>query len=491
MHRYESSVLDALKKSGKSSLSELVSASGIGRDEVMWALENLKEKGMVSISYEESGRISLSKEGKEYAKDGLPEELLVKNLVKGSLKAADLDGSQRIGLQWGKKLGLIDIDGGMLRLTAEGRRAATAGIAMGDLLRSISKNPDDIRTAMHDGSLLTELSRRGLVEVRKQSVISSVELTGEGRKHVDKEDTDLIEEVDRAVISSGSWKTHGLKKYDVMVDVERQVPAMKHPLKRLIDKLKDAYVGMGYTEISGPAVESSFWVFDSLFVPQDHPARDAQDTFYVSNLKNENFGKLAYVNTVKKAHKKGWHFEWREDIAGQMLLRTHTTSVSSRYLYKIIDALKKNPEDYTLPIKLFSVGRVFRNETVDYRHLADFYQHDGMVIGRNLTLSNLFDELTKLYGSLGVKIKFKPSYFPFVEPGVEFMAYYEGRDEWIELGGAGMIREEITGVSRKKISVLAWGPGLDRTMLIKDRSISNISELYNNGVGWLRSRRVV
>ncbi len=128
---------------------------------------------------------------------------------------------------------------------------------------------------------------------------------------------------------------------------------------------------------------------------------------------------------------------------------------------------------------------------MDYRHLADFYQHDGVIIGKDLTLSNLFDELTKIYAFIGIKIKFKPSYFPFVEPGVEYMAYHEERGEWIEIGGAGMFREEITGVKRNKLSVLAWGPGIDRTLLIKDSSISNISELYNNGIGWLRKRREI
>jgi phenylalanyl-tRNA synthetase alpha chain len=293
------------------------------------------------------------------------------------------------------------------------------------------------------------------------------------------------------MIASGSWTGRKFKRYDIGVRVEEQTPAMKHPLKRLIDQMKDAYVSMGYREVSGPAVESSFWVFDSLFVPQDHPARDAQDTFYASNLESAKFGNAPHVRIVKAAHLKGWHAKWSEEVAGRMVLRTHTTSVSSRHIYDIIHDMARNPGGYSLPIKLFSIGRVFRNEAVDYKHLADFYQHDGIVIGRDLTLSNLFDELTKIYDFLGIKIKFRPSYFPFVEPGVEFLARYEKNGEWIELGGAGVIREEITGVSRSKLSVLAWGPGLDRTLLIKDRSISSISELYNNGVGWLRSRRGV
>ena len=177
--------------------------------------------------------------------------------------------------------------------------------------------------------------------------------------------------------------------------------------------------------------------------------------------------------------------------ARQMVLRTHTTSVSSRYAYNIMNAISKDQESYQLPIKLFSIGRVFRNEAIDYRHLADLYQMDGLIIGKDLTMSNLFDTLKKVYDYAGIEIRFKPSYFPFVEPGAEFQAKLSDRDEWIEMGGAGLLREEITGVKRSKISALAWGAGLERILLVKDPTLTSITELYNNGLGWLRKRRLV
>ncbi len=491
VHKYELSVLDLLKEHRRMNLDELVSKLHLGKDKVMWALENLKEKGFITILHEERGKIRINREGIEYVRDGLPEEQLLRALENKKIYVSSLDEKGKIGFLWGKRLGLIEIAGGTLKPTARGREAAKNGVPMGELLREISKNPDDHELIEQNLEALSELSKRKLVDLDRHTEIKEIEITKTGAEAVHEGTADPIDQIDRGVIASGSWDARGFKRYDINVKVGRQIPAMKHPLKRLIDQLKDAYVSMGYQEISGPAVESSFWVFDSLFVPQDHPARDAQDTFYISNLENADFKNVPHVKTVKKAHQKGWHAKWREDVAGQMLLRTHTTSVSSRYLYSIVNDLKKNPDSYMLPIKLFSIGRVFRNESVDYRHLGDFYQHDGIIIGKNLTLSNLFDELTKIYKFLGVKIKFKPSYFPFVEPGVEFMAYYEKNKEWIELGGAGMLREEITGVKRSKLSVLAWGPGIDRTLLIKDQSISNISELYNNDIGWLRSRQEV
>ena len=491
MHKYELSVLGVLKESRSATLEQLVLGSKLGRDEVMWALENLREKGFVDVKYEVRDRITVSKEGMDYAEHGLPEEQLMKRMQTGHVKVSDLDDRGRIGLQWGKKLGLVEIAGGELKLTAKGKDAARDGLAAGRLLHGIAKNPNDKELISENADGIEELSRRRLIEVEKKTAIREVEITKKGGSATEQVPLDTIDRIDRSIIAGESWKGKKFKAYDVNVEVERQVPAMKHPLKRMIDRIKDAYVGMGYQEISGPAVESSFWVFDSLFVPQDHPARDAQDTFYISNLESAKLRGVPHVKTVKKAHARGWHAKWREDVAGQMLLRTHTTSVSSRYIYAIVEGLRKDPSRYNLPIKLFSIGRVFRNETVDYRHLADFYQHDGVVIGKDLTLSNLFDELTKIYSLIGVKIKFKPSYFPFVEPGVEYLAYYEKNDEWIEIGGAGMLREEITGVKRNKLTVLAWGPGIDRTLLIKDRSISNISELYNNGIGWLKERQEV
>ncbi|MDE1870408.1 MAG: phenylalanine--tRNA ligase subunit alpha, partial [Candidatus Micrarchaeota archaeon] len=130
-------------------------------------------------------------------------------------------------------------------------------------------------------------------------------------------------------------------------------------------------------------------------------------------------------------------------------------------------------------------------ENIDYKHLTDFYQSDGIIIGESLTMANLFDTLTRIYAALGIKVRFKPAYFPFVEPGAEVYAYHEQRKEWLEIAGCGILRREITGVSRKNVTVLAWGSSVERLLMIKDPEIERISDLYNNGVGWLRSKKLV
>ncbi len=492
MHKYESLVLKALSTKNNISLDELVLISELGRDEAMWALENLKSRGMVSVEYGEEEHVKISEEAKAYVKDGLPEEQLVKRLLSHEVEVADLiDSTSRIGLQWAKKNGLVEISQGKLKLTDQGKIVAQKGLGEGDLLRTLSSNNYDTKLLSQQREYLLSLVKRKLVTIERSRSMDKISITSQGSVAPRYHDADLIDQIDRSIISAETWKNKEFKKYDINVPVERKIPAIRSPIKRLIEQIKDAYASMGFQEISGPAVESAFWSFDSLFVPQDHPARDMQDTFYVSNPSRANIANLPQVKRVKRVHEKSWHAKWSEDIASQMVLRTQTTSVSSRYTYEIMNAMAKSDAQYSLPLKLFSVGRVFRNEAIDYRHLADFYQVDGLIIGKDLTLSNLFDTLKKIYAAIDIEIRFKPSYFPFVEPGAEFQAHLKDRDEWIELGGSGILREEITGVKRSKYTALAWGAGIERILLVKDPSLASISELYNNGLGWIRKRRLV
>ena len=290
------------------------------------------------------------------------------------------------------------------------------------------------------------------------------------------------------MIKGRLWSGKKFREYNVEAPVEPKEAAMGHPLRRTIDDLKNAYLSTGFREVSGPVIGPSFWSFDYLFMPQDHPARDVQDTFFLSSPKTIPIGERNLVSRIKEEHEKAWHIDWSEDMAVQAMPRTHMTSVTGRYINAIVESISKEPDKYELPVKIFSVGRVFRNENIDYKHLADFYQSDGIIIGKNLTLANLFDTLLKIYESLGIRIRFRPLYYPFVEPGVVVEVEFD--KEWLPLGGAGIIRREIVGVDRKKVNVLAWGLGVERILMVKDRDIKHISSLYGPSVGWLRERRI-
>ncbi len=493
MHKYESVLLNVLKKGKWVGLNDALKASRLKKDKLLWAVENLSSTGAIDSKRQETERIELSEEGKKYSVSGMPEELLLSSVSKGEVSVATLsDSLDQIGLQWAKKKGLVVISKGRLELTNEGKTAIRDGVEEGNALRELSSFPDAYsKLKGKRKEALQNLLKRGLIRLSKKNEIEGLRITEKGLKALESDSSEQIDELDRSMIMSRSWKDREFKPYNVTLEVEKEQIALRHPVKLTIRKIMEIYLSLGFVQITGPIIEPAFWVFDSLFVPQDHPARDLQDTFYLSNPERIDLRGEKSIERIKKAHLESWGGEWKAGTAEQALLRTHTTNISVRQINRIVDEIYAGKGMYQLPLKFFSVGRVFRNENIDYRHLTDFYQHEGIVIGRNLTLANLFDILVSIYKPLGLELRFRPSYFPFVEPGTEFYAYSGKSKEWIEMGGAGIIRREVTGVSRRGLTVLAWGPGLERIMLLKDPGIKSITELYNNDLGWLRKRRMV
>ena len=184
--------------------------------------------------------------------------------------------------------------------------------------------------------------------------------------------------------------------------------------------------------------------------------------------------------------KKGKHEEEEEELseeeAKKNVLRTHTTVLSA----KTIAALKK--ED--LPAKFFSVGRCFRNETLDWSHLFEFNQTEGIVIDPNANFRHLLGYLKEFFKKMGFEnARFRPAYFPYCEPSVEIDVWHPGKKVWFELGGAGIFRPEVTvPLLGEDIPVLAWGPGLDR-ILMDYYEIKDLRELYKNDLNQLRKMK--
>ena len=159
-----------------------------------------------------------------------------------------------------------------------------------------------------------------------------------------------------------------------------------------------------------------------------------------------------------------------------MVMRTHTTCVSVRNL------ADNKPDE----ARVFSVGRVFRNEKVTFKNLVEFHQIEGIVVGKDVTLRDLMGLLTKFYKKLGFdKIKFWPSFFPYTEPSLQSMVYHEGLGKWIELGGMGIFRPEVTKPLGVDNPVLAWGSGLERLVMLR-YGIDDVRKLYENDLDWLR-----
>lgn len=244
------------------------------------------------------------------------------------------------------------------------------------------------------------------------------------------------------------------------------------------------------TNYNSSFVESGFWNFDTLYVPQQHPARDLQDTFYISDPavadppRDDVTGAplTEYWNNVRDVHQEGkygsigYRYPWKEAESLRLVLRTHTTSVSAAMLYKLV----KNPG----PARYFSIDRVFRNETVDATHLAEFHQVEGVIADYNLTLGDLIGFMRTFFGKMGVhQLRFKPAYNPYTEPSMEIFGYHEGLGKWVEIGNSGMFRPEMLEAMGfpKDMRVHGWGLSLERPTMIRYK-VSNIRELLGHKV---------
>lgn len=274
-------------------------------------------------------------------------------------------------------------------------------------------------------------------------------------------------------------------------------------------------------------VESGFWNFDTLFVPQQHPARDMQDTFFISDppiadrpraypeadatmdiLESSNFrlfgnagdstskdssmpaGKVvkkardyeSYLKATREVHEVGSHgsigyrYPWSEDETRKLVLRTHTTAVSTWCLHR----LSENPR----PCRYFSIDRVFRNETVDATHLAEFHQIEGVIADFGLTLGGLMKFLEDFFGKIGIEgLRFKPAYNPYTEPSMEIFGYHKGLGKWVEIGNSGLFRPEMleTMGLPSDLRVYGFGLSLERPTMIK-YGVSNIRDLLGHKV---------
>ena len=310
---------------------------------------------------------------------------------------------------------------------------------------------------------------------------------------------------------NGNWKNEeDFKDMNLKAEGKEFVSGGLHPLLKVRTEFRQILLQMGFEEMNtNQFVESSFWNFDTLFQPQQHPARDAQDTFFVSDpqfydLKSQG----EYADKVKTMHQTGfktdqsesigWRYKFEDKEASKNILRTHTTAVSSRTLYQLRQSLEGKTEEETRENiknfkgkKYFSIDRVFRNETLDSTHLAEFHQIEGLIIGKNLGLAQLKSFISEFFAKIGItKLKFKPAYNPYTEPSMEFFVYHPGLKKMIEIGNSGIFRPEMMVPMGwpEDISVIAWGLSLERPAMLLFQC-SNIRDLCGHKVDakWVRN----
>lgn len=190
-----------------------------------------------------------------------------------------------------------------------------------------------------------------------------------------------------------------------------------------------------------------------------------------SQKKKKNFFFSLYKGSI------GWRYTWQESESKANILRTHTTAVSSRMLFELAEEYKRT--GVFTPQKYFSIDRVFRNETLDKTHLAEFHQIEGLIADVDLTLGDLMGVIEAFFQKLGLpKLRFKPAYNPYTEPSMEVFSWHDGLGKYVEVGNSGMFRPEMLlpmGLP-ENVRVIAWGLGLERPTMIRCK-IQDVREI--------------
>jgi phenylalanyl-tRNA synthetase alpha chain len=471
LHPLEIKVLTVLRQIKAGKVDEIAEKLKIEPVSVSRAAHWLQSKGLVDIRQETKKQAKISDRGKKEAGE-LPERALVNLLKKGPKKISEIkDIDMEVALGRAKKKNWISIQKGMLKLIGD-----QPELPIERDLKKLKKG----NVAPKELEAFNELKERGLIEVDEKLQIE-VKIKSEGEKvDLKEKKTELSEDL----IRTGAWKKTQFRAYDVKAPVPTIYAARLHPMRMLIEKIRRIFFDMGFEEGVGPFVESAFWDMDVLFVPQDHPAREMQDTFY---MKTPAKAKLPddkpFLKLVKKAQEegiggsKGWGIDFSFDESMRTLLRTHTTAVSARYLYGA-----KPPK------KVFCIGKVFRNETMDYKHLAELHQVEGIVFDPDVSFRDHQGYLKEFFNRLGFpKVRFRPAYFPYTEMSMECEVWFEPTQTWLEMGGSGIFRPELVEpLTAIDSPVLAWGLGLDRLAMVF-YGFDDIRTPFKNQLDWTRS----
>ncbi|MAH03875.1 phenylalanine--tRNA ligase subunit alpha [Candidatus Pacearchaeota archaeon] len=474
----------------KEEIDKISEKSGLDKVSVLRSLEYLQNKNIINLSKDQKKIIEIGINGALYRKRGLPERRLLNILSKKRIlllqdaqKQSSLSNEEfKASLGALKKKAIIELKNKKIILNTSD---ITKKMLEETFLEALPIEYDSL-SQEQQYSLKSLQNRKDIIEIKEEKIIK-IKITDLGKTIINSgiKPEPLIEQLTPEILKKESlWKGKKFRRYDVTSPLPIINGGKRHFVNQAVDYGRKIWTEMGFTEMTGNIIQSSFWNFDSLFTAQDHPVREMQDTFFID--KKRELPDKTIVKAVKLAHEKGvsgskgWRYSWDLNEAKKLVLRTHTTCLSAQTLSKLKE--KKG--------KFFAIGKVFRNETIDWSHGFEFYQTDGIVIDKNVNFRHLLGYLLQFYKKMGFKkIKFTPAYFPYTEPSVEINAWHPERKVWLELGGAGIFRPEITiPLIGENIPVLAWGLGFDR--IITDYyKIKDLREMYKNNITQLRKMK--
>ncbi|MFH1420452.1 MAG: phenylalanine--tRNA ligase subunit alpha [Candidatus Aenigmatarchaeota archaeon] len=417
----------------------------------------------------------LTEEGKKYLIEGMPENRLIGLLTK-PMKVSEAKALCEkngidfgIALQWTKQNNWVEMEKGVLYV-----RKRPAMDKLKDALAALEKGKKI------DETILTILLKRNLVSEAKDDAIARAQ------QFVGKS----IGNLDPSLIETGLWKNVELRSYNVEAIGKRIYPGRRQAYNKFLVETKQKLAELGFKEMKGPNIETEFWNFDALFQAQNHPSRDWTQTYRLFYPKLGTLPDKKIVDNVREAHEKGvsgstgWQYKWSEQQAMQLMPRAHTTASSARMLAKLSKLEEREG-------KFFSIARCYRPDIIDATHAVEFNQLEGIIVGKTLT----FRELLGLLKNFAIEIagasevKFYPDYYPFTEPSVQ-MAAKHPKLGWIEFGGAGIFREELTAPLGINEIVLAWGLGIDRLFMCK-AGINDIRDLFTQNISLLRNVKTI
>jgi phenylalanyl-tRNA synthetase alpha chain len=468
-------LLEAASATDPKTTEQLADELGEPTPAVTRAALELADEGLLAVEEREEGTVRLTDEGGEYAESGLPERRLYDAAVGAgaddspvplgeAIGASGLEGpAVDVALANFARKGFGEIDAGEVTVSEDPRVDPTDDPEAAALSAIEAGETDSL-----DGATLDRLEERGLVR-RASRTVRSVTVTDEGVTALMEgvETAETVGQLTPEMLTSGEWRDVEFTEYNVEADAETAYGGRKHVLRQTADRVKDVLVGMGFQEMEGPHADAEFWINDCLFMPQDHPARTHWDQFALDVPPMEDLPE-DLVERVRSAHLEGvgedgdgYHSPWTEEVAREVDLRGHTTSLSMRYLSGHAVGDLEPPQRY------FSVEKVYRNDTLDPTHLLEFFQIEGWVMAEDLSVRDLMGTFTEFYEQFGITdLEFKPHYNPYTEPSFELFGTHPETGEIVEIGNSGIFREEVLRPLGVECDVMAWGLALERLLML-------------------------
>ncbi len=506
LHPLEIKVLRTFETQERRKHDELIEHTDLNEGQVRRGEEWLLTRGLIETIHEDIFKeVSLSETGKEYLETEIPELRIIRQVKEGEGRVGMREVMSRDDMEKREKTNAIGElkKEGIIKIGKGGILSFDESISLEkyeltqECLRYISEKGtlrlNDLETKYRDSVLAGSRKRGGKAVFRvKERSVPTFSITARGREVLQQvaeggltgdEESRLTPEM----LKDGSWKKYTFRKYNIHLPPPRAIPGHRHPYGEFLDFVKHKMIALGFEEMQGPIVETEFWNMDALFMPQFHSARQIHDAYFLKNPTHAEYIDEPYLEQVADAHErgfdtgsKGWGYNFDTKKTRRLIMRSHGTVLSAR-------TLASKPK---IPGKYFAIARCFRYDSVDATHAPDFFQIEGIVLDEKINFKNLLG-LLKLFAleiARAKEIRFEPAYFPFTEPSVEVHMKHP-RLGWMELGGSGIFRPEVTRPLGIDVPVIAWGLGLDRMAMVAI-GVDDIRNLFSRDLNFIRSRKV-